>query len=121
MCFKIIFIVLHRDLGPGSNRFQTALNKTVWLQLLHPDDVVPGAIQPVRKVRTRATGQGRVRVSSLIGVHRTERRSEHGGPVRIDGGRVRVHAHPVDWHRVHTHVAVDAAVCTPAGSQVFFG
>lgn len=83
--------------------------------------MVSGAVQQVREVRTRPTRHGRVRVPSVVRVHRTERRAQHCRLVRIGGWRVRVHAHPVDRHRVHTHVAVDAAVRPPAGRQILLG
>lgn len=44
------------------------------MQLLHADDVVPGAVQQVRKIRTPTARQGRVGVSSFVGVHRKQRR-----------------------------------------------
>jgi len=89
------------------------------LQLLHADDVVPGTVQQVRDIRTPAARRGRVRVPSVVRVHRTRRSTEHGGLVRVGGWRIRIHPHPVDRHSVHTHVAVDASLRAPAWRQVF--
>lgn len=91
------------------------------MQLLHADDVVPGAVQSVREVRARATGPGRVRVPGVVRVHRAERRAQHGRPLRLGSRRVRVHAHPVDRRGVYSHVPVDAAMRPPAGSEVLLG
>lgn len=88
------------------------------MQLLHADDVVPGAVQQVRDIRKAAARRGRVRVPSVVRVHRTRRSAEHGRLVRVGCRRIRVHAHPVDRHSVHTHVAVDAPLRAPAGCQV---
>jgi len=86
------------------------------LQLLHSDDVVPGAVQQIRDIRTPEARRRGVRVPSVVRVYRTRRRAEHGRLVRVGGRRIRVHAHPFYWHSVHTHVAVDAPVRAPARS-----
>jgi len=94
------------------------LNNVLSLQLLHADDVVPGAVQQVRDIRTPAARRGRVSVPSVVSVHRTRRSAEHGRLVRVGGRRIRIHPHPVDRHSVHTHVAVDAPLRAPAWRQV---
>lgn len=83
------------------------------LQLLHTNDVVPGAVQQVWDIRTPKTWRWSVSVPSVICVRRTRRRFELGRLVWVGSRWVCVHAHPMDRYSVHTYIAMDAVVRAP--------